>query len=389
MTDNSPPALKALSLLDPDIVFLNHGSFGATPRPVFDVYQDWQRRLEHQPVQFIGRDVTDHFLQARSTLGQYLNVPAADLAFVPNATTGVNVVARSLPLNPGDEILTTDHEYGACLNAWDFVCRRTGAEIVQQPITLPAASQEEIVEQFWQGVSPRTRVIYLSHITSATALCLPVEAICQRARERGILTLIDGAHAPGQVDLDLIRLGADFYTGNCHKWLSAPKGSAFLYARPERQSLIEPLIVSWGWGDEPPFDFGSPFLNFLQWGGTLDVSAYLSVPAAIRFQQDYDWPTVRVRCHDLVREAVHRISDLTGLSPLYPDDVGLYHQMATIPLPSGTDLEALKTRLYDDYHIEIPTIDWQARPFIRISVQGYNSADDVEALVSALHAILS
>jgi len=387
--DNTPQALKDLSLLDPDIVFLNHGSFGATPRPVFDVYQEWQRRLEGQPVQFIGRDLTDHFLQARSVLGDYLNVPAADLAFIPNATTGINIVVRSLPLKPGDEILTTDHEYGACLNALAFVCRETGATVVQRSIPLPAASQEEIVDHLWQGVTPCTRLIYLSHITSATALCLPVDVICQRAREHGIMTLVDGAHAPGQVPLNLSEMGPDFYTGNCHKWLSAPKGSAFLYVRPEHQLVIEPLVVSWGWGDESTLDFGSPFLNCLQWGGTLDASAYLSVPAAIQFQQERDWPVVRERCHNLVREAVYRVSDLTGLPPLYADGDGLYHQMATMPLPPGTDLPALKTQLYDDYRIEIPTVDWQNHPFIRISIQGYNSAGDVDALVSALHTLLS
>jgi isopenicillin-N epimerase len=388
LIDNSPQALKKLSLLDPDVIFLNHGSFGATPRPVFDVYQGWQRRLEHQPVQFIAREVADHFLQARAVLGEYLNAPSDDLVFVDNATTGVNIVLRSLPLHSGDEILTTDHEYGACLNALDFVCRRTGAAVVQQPISLPAISPEDIVEQIWQGVTPRTRLIYLSHITSPTALCLPVEAICQRARQQGILTLVDGAHAPGQVPIDLSRMGVDFYAGNCHKWLSAPKGSAFLYVRPEHQSLIEPLVVSWGWGDEPSFDFGSRFLNNLQWGGTVDVSAYLSVPAAIWFQQEYDWPSVRERCHELARQALHRIGELTGLSPLYPDGGGFYHQMATMSLPAGTDLESLKTRLYDDYRIEIPTIDWQDRPFLRISIQGYNSAEDVDALISALKSLL-
>jgi len=388
LIDNSPQRLKDLSLLDPDVVFLNHGSFGATPRPVFDVYQEWQRRLERQPVWFIGHELTDHFLQARTVLGGYLNVPADDLVFVDNATTGVNIVARSLPLQPSDEILTTDHEYGACLNALDFVCGRTGATVVQQSIPLPVASQDEIVEQFWQGVTPHTRLIYLSHITSPTALCLPVEAICQRARQHGILTLVDGAHAPGQVSLDLAAMGADFYTGNCHKWLSAPKGSAFLYVQPGHQSLIEPLVVGWGWGDEPPFDFGSRFLDNLQWGGTNDVSAYLSVPAAIQFQQDHDWPAVRARCHELARQAVQRVGELTGLPPLYPDSGGFYHQMATMPLPEGTDLEALKTQLYDDYRIEIPVVNWQDRPFLRISVQGYNSADDVDALISALKTLL-
>ena len=220
-------------LLDPDVVFLNHGSFGATPRPVFETYQDWQRRLEWQPVQFLGTDIAAYLAEARRALGRYLNVAADDLVYVPNATFGVNVVARSLRLEPGDEVLATDHEYGACENAWLFMGRERGFRYVRQPIPLPLSSAADVMEQFWAGVTPRTKVIFLSHITSPTAMRLPVEAICERARAAGILTVIDGAHAPGQIPLDLTTVGADFYAGNCHKWLCAPKGAGFLFARPE------------------------------------------------------------------------------------------------------------------------------------------------------------
>ncbi|MCA9998356.1 MAG: aminotransferase class V-fold PLP-dependent enzyme [Anaerolineales bacterium] len=209
---------RNLFLLDPDVVFLNHGSFGATPRPVFDVYQAWQRQIEYQPVKFIGRELTGYLQTARHTLGNYLHAHGDDLVYIPNATFGVNIVARALLLTAEDEVLTTDHEYGACDRVWRFVSQKKGFHYVRQPIPLPVTSPEEIVEQLWQGVTPRTKVIYLSHITSATALRLPVEAICQRAREAGILTLVDGAHAPGQIPLDLTAMGADFYTGNCHKW---------------------------------------------------------------------------------------------------------------------------------------------------------------------------
>lgn len=242
------PHLKSHFLLDPGVIFLNHGSFGAAPRPVFEAYQRWQLRLERQPVKFLARELLAELHSSRRVLGQFLGAGEDNLVFIPNATYGVNLVARSLGLKPGEEILTTDHEYGACDNIWKFIAKKTGARIVRRQIPLPVSSSSEIVEQLWKGVTPRTRLIFLSHITSPTALRMPVRAICARARKAGILTLIDGAHAPGQIPLNLSRLGADFYTGNCHKWLLAPKGSAFLHVQPERQQLIEPLIVSWGWG---------------------------------------------------------------------------------------------------------------------------------------------
>jgi isopenicillin-N epimerase len=382
--------LRDLFLLDPDVVFLNHGSFGATPRPVFEVYQGWQRRLEAQPVKFLGRDLTGYLATARRALGELVNVPADDLVYLPNATFAVNVVARSLPLVPGDEVLATDHEYGACERAWRFVAARRGFTYRRQPLPLPLTSPEALVEQFWLGVTPRTKVIFLSHITSPTAIRLPVEAICARAREAGILTLIDGAHAVGQLPLDVAAVGADFYTSNAHKWLCAPKGSAFLHVRPECQRLIEPLAVGWGWGEDRPASYGSDFLDYLQWLGTDDYSAYLSVPAAIQFQTDHDWPAVRKACHLLLTESLEQISDLTGLPPVYPaGDDTFYSQMAIAPLPPIADLSAFKARLYDEHRVEAPCIDWNGRPFIRLSIQGYNSRADVDILLAALRALLA
>lgn len=379
-------SLRDLFLLDPDVHFLNHGSFGAAPRPVMAAYQAWQMRLERQPVQFIVTDLPGLLQQAREALGGYLRAPVADLVFVPNATFGVNVVARSLALQPGDEILASDHEYGACENAWALVCRKTGAVYKQQPIPLPATTPEEMVAQFWQGVTPRTRVIFLSHITSPTALTLPVTAVCARAREAGILTLVDGAHAPGQLPLNLPELGADFYTGNCHKWMMAPKGAAFLYTRPERQALLEPLVVSWGYGDNWGFSFGSQYLDYLQWWGTKDPAAALAVPAAIQFMAEHDWERVQARCHTLARETAQRIGALTGRPPLYPD--GDYVQLVAMELPVGVDTAVLKQRLYDEYRVEIPLIQWQGRKLIRLSVQGYNTQEDMDALVNALTELL-
>jgi isopenicillin-N epimerase len=376
-------------LLDPDVIFLNHGSFGATPRSVFEVYQSWQRRLEWQPVKFLGRDIGSYLAEARAALGAYVGAAADDLVFVPNATFGVNVVGRSLRLGPGDEVLATDHEYGACENVWRYESKQRGFAYVRQPVPLPLTSAEDIVEQVWAGVTPRTKVIFLSHITSPTAVCLPVADICARARDAGILTVVDGAHAPGQVPLDLPALGADFYTGNCHKWLCSPKGSALLYARPEAQHLIEPLVVGWGWGAGRLLTFGSDFLDYNQYLGTDDYAAYLTVPAAIAFQQGHDWDTVQARCHDLAADFVARMAALTGLPGIYPaGGGGFFHQMALAPLPPETNEVALKARLYDEFRVEIPTIRWNGRPYLRASFQGYNTAADLDALLAALGKLL-
>jgi isopenicillin-N epimerase len=380
--------IKDLFLLDPQVVFLNHGSFGACPRPVFEEYQAWQIKLEQQPVRFLGTELDNHLHHSREILGEYIHVSATDIVYIPNATHGVNIVARSLKLLPGDEILTTNHEYGACNFTWEFICHKTGAVYKQQSIELPVTSDEEVTDQIWQGVTPRTKVIFISHITSPTSLRLPVQLICQRARKAGIITLIDGAHAPGQLSLDLSSLQADFYTGNCHKWMLSPKGAAFLFARPEVQNLIEPFVVSWGYTPNSNFPRESRFIDFFQWTGTKDPAAALAVPAAITFMQDYHWDEVRSKCHDLLRNAIKRINDYTGLSPLYSLDSDFYYQMGTIPIPKVRDLIQLKNRLYDEYKIEIPCIEWNNRHFLRLSVQGYNSEEDIDLLINALIRLL-
>ena len=380
-------SLKEYFLLDPNVVFLNHGSYGATPKPVFEAYQNWQLRLERQPVLFLGRELPEFLRVSRTALGKYLNADADDLVYIPNATHGVNIVGHSLQLQPGDEILTTDHEYGACDYTWEFVCEKAGARYIHQPISLPIRSNEEIIDQFWQGVTARTKVVYLSQITSSTALRLPVEEICRRARQKGILTIVDAAHSPGQIPLDLQALSADMVFGNAHKWMMNVKGSAFLYVRREAQHLIEPLIVSWGYRPTPDIATGSRFIDVLQWTGTKDPTAALTVPNAIQFMKDHDWDKVRCQCHELLRQAIERICDLTALPPLYPLDSDYYSQMGIAPLPPS-DLSTLKTRLYDEYGIEVPVVQWQDRQFIRISIQGYNTQEDIDALLQALEILL-
>jgi isopenicillin-N epimerase len=375
-------------LLRPDITFLNHGSFGACPRPVFETYQRWQRTLEEEPVDFLARRLDGLLAEARASLGAFLGTSPDNLVFVPNATHGVNIVARSFPLQPGDEVLGTSHEYGAVERTWAFVCEAKGARYHSQPISLPVTSAADLIEELWRGVTPRTRALVISHITSPTALIFPVAEICRRAAAEGIITVIDGAHAPGQIDLNLDEIGADFYAGNLHKWTCAPKGSAFLYARPDRQPMLEPLVVSWGWRALEPGP--SPFQDYFGWTGTADPAPYLSVPAAIAFQQEHDWPAVRAACHALAASASQRISEITGLPPISPETPNWWGQMRAIPLPRGTVTAAeVAQRLWQDYQIEIPMLDWQEHRFVRISIQAYNTPCDVERLVAALAEILA
>lgn len=379
--------LKKHFLLDPDVIFLNHGSFGAAPKSVVEASQAWQLRLERQPVAFLGREWNALMRESRLALGEYLNADADDLVYIPNATHGVNIVARSLSFMPGDEVLATDHEYGACDFTWDFICRQTGAKYIRQPISLPILSEEEIIEELWAGVTSRTKAIYLSHITSPTALRLPVEQICRRAREAGIRTIVDAAHSPGQIPVNLSALGADFVFGNCHKWMLNVKGAGFLFVRREVQHLIQPLIVSWGYDPTPESATGSRFIDLLQWTGTSEPSAALTVPTAIGFMQDHAWDEVRTECHSLLRLAIEKVCDLTDLPPLYPIESDLFLQMGIAPLPPSS-LSTLKQRLYDEYRVEVPLIQWKDRQFVRISVQGYNTRSDIDALVDALRLLL-
>ena len=370
--------------LDPEVIFLNHGSFGATPRPVFDNYQEWQRRLEKQPVLYLVRENQEHFRAARKELASYLKTDPDYLVYVPNATFGVNVIARSLDFRPGDELLTTNHEYGACDNIWAFLNQKKGLNVIRQQIPLPLPSKEEMIEIIWEGVSEKTRLIFLSQITSPTAIRLPVEEICQRAREAGILILIDGAHAPGQLDLDLDELGADFYTGNCHKWLMAPKGSGFLHIQPEHLGLVDPLVISWGWGENCPYKNDSRLQAILEWWGTKDPAAYFSTPAAISFQREYDWDQVRTECRKILGAVLQKIEELTGRPSIYGENEGNFIQIGTAEWPADWKPESLQNWLYDVHKIEIPVIQWEDRWLIRPSVQGYNSQVDLDLLMKAL-----
>jgi len=375
------PLPRELFLLDPEVAFLNHGSFGATPRPVFDAYQAWQRELERQPVEFLGRRFYGLLHEARAALAAELHAAPEDLVFVPNVTTALNAIARSLRLQPGDAVLTTDHEYGAMDRMWRVLGRTSGTVYRAAAIPLPVTTAEAVVEAVWGEVTPRTRVLFVSHVTSPTALILPVRELCARARAAGIVSIVDGAHALGQLPLDLGEIGADFYVANAHKWLCAPKGSAFLQARPEVQALVEPLIVSWGGTAFNPT--GRRFLDEQQWTGTRDPAAWLAVPAAIRFWAEHDGVRVLAACRALARRAREELIAQTGRPPLCPDAPEWFAQMFAIELPP-CDGPRLQADLYAHHRVEVPVMKWQGRALLRVSVQAYNSPHDLARLQAAL-----
>jgi isopenicillin-N epimerase len=365
--------LRREFLLDPEVAFLNHGSFGACPRPVFERYQAHQRELEREPVDFIARRLPDLLASARAELARHVHADPAALAFVVNATTGVNLAARSLDLRPGDEVLTTDLEYGACDLAWDWACRRAGARYVRAPVPLPLGDPSTLVDALFASATEHTRALYVSHVTSATALVLPVEEIVARARELGLVTIVDGAHAPAHVPVDLERLGADYYTANAHKWLLAPKGAGFLHVRPEHRERVDAAIVSWGYVD------GTTFQERIEMQGTRDPAAWLAVPDAIAFQEERDWDAVRARCRALTRAARDELCALVGSEPLAPDE--MLGQMASVRLPRPAS--ELSDRLFERHKVEIP-VGGPADDLLRISVAAYTTRDEIDRLLAAL-----
>jgi isopenicillin-N epimerase len=390
----TPAANPRHWLLDQDLLFLNHGAFGACPQPVLKSQNEWRMRMERQPLQFLVREMESEMDAAREVLAQFVGSEMDDLAFVPNATSGVNAVLRSLPFQRGDELLVTDHEYNASRNALDFVADRSGARVVVAPIRFPFQSAEEIIAPILDRVTRRTKLVLVDHVTSQTGIVMPLGKIVRALRARGVDTLVDGAHAPGMVSLNLRQLGATYYAGNCHKWLCAPKGAAFLRVQRDKQKWIRPLTISHGANSRRKDR--SRFLLEFGWQGTFDPSAVLSVPEAIRFVGSLlpgGWPEVMERNHALVLAARKLLCDTLKVAE--PCPAKFIGSLAVIPLPKASQKQLprlpfnespLQDALRIKHKIEVPIISWPAPPecWLRVSAQLYNSLPEYERLAVAL-----
>jgi len=375
--------MKDWFLLDPDITFLNHGSYGACSKPVFKEYQDWQQKLENQPVQFMTNQVYSAMEKSRESMSQFVGCDGEELVFFQNPTTAVTNVIYNLDLKPGDEVLMSNHEYGALVRAWKMWGEKTGVNIIQQDISMPVTTEENFIENFWTGVTDQTKVIFLSHITSSTALIFPIEKIIKLAKEQNILTIIDGAHVPAHIPLNIHELGCDFYTGACHKWLCAPKGSSFLFVKKEHQDWVKPVVVSWGKdGDDPT---PSEFIQNFQWQGTRDMSAFLTIPTAINFYNKEIRP-YQESCKKIIQDTYSEFQSVLNTEPISAGKEWLA-QLVAHPLPKNIPSN-LKKRLWEEYQIEIPVFEWNGQEFVRVSIQVYNTQKDVDLLMSALRSLI-
>jgi len=378
--------LKQQFLVRDDITYLNFGSFGACPKPVFERYQQFQLELEQEPVQFITVNGLKYLETSREALATYLHCHKDDLVYVTNPSYAVNTIVKSLNLKPGDEILTSSLEYGACDKAWEYYCEKTGAVYIKQPISLPIKSKEAFVAEFFKGLSSKTKLVFISHITSSTGLRLPVEEICAAAKEKGIMTFVDGAHAPGQVPLNLQDSPFDMYTGACHKWMMTPKGSSFLFVKKEYQPMVDPLVVSWGY--KAMFPSHSTFLDYHQMNGTRDYSAFLTIPTAIEFMQAHNWWQVAADCRKLVHQNAAAFCELLGSSPLAPVHDDFILQLFSAEIKT-TEPEKLHRLFFDNYKIEIPVMRHGDKVYLRYSINAFNSQQDLDNLFAGIKEIKS
>lgn len=374
-----------------DVTYLNHGSFGPATACVQAERERWSRRLEQQPMDFFLREMEPRLEEALSVLADFIGAHRRDLAFVDNATIAMNVVAASMPLSAGDEVLLNDHEYGAVFRIWRNACQQAGAKVVTAAITTPIGSREQLVDEILDAVTPKTKLIVVSHVTSPTAIIFPVGEICRRARALGIPVCVDGPHAPAMVPIDLQTLNCDYYCASLHKWLSAPFGSGFLYVARKHQPGLRMPLTSWGkslggrdecWQDE------------FQWLGTRDPAAVLAVPAAIRFLRDAGLERFRSHGHELARYARQSLAEWSGQPALVPDDPTWYGTMATVPLRKSDSrrsrpnaFDPLQQSLWEQYRIEVPVMDWRNRRHLRVSCHLYNSRDDIDRLMDAVRSL--
>lgn len=391
-------SLKDAWTLDASVRFLNHGSFGACPRAVLEYQRDLRAQLERQPVAFFLRDYEPLRNAALEALGRFVGARMEDLAFVTNATTGVNAVLRSLQFEPGDELLTTNHEYNACVNAMRYAASRAGANVTIANIDTPVGTEGELVQPILDAVTDRTRLAVLSHITSPTSIVFPMARLVREMEARGVDVLVDGAHAPGMIELDIESIGAAYYTGNCHKWMCAPKGAGFLHVRRDRQDGIVPTNVSHGYNSARTDR--SVFRNLFEWTGTSDPTPWLSVPRAIEEVGglvDGGWPEVRARNRELASRGAELIAERIGGTLTCPPEMRGSIASFTIPDVDGPPptsalfADPLHDRLRDEYSIEVPVIPWPGHPkrLIRVSSQLYNEPGEYEALADALEDILA
>jgi isopenicillin-N epimerase len=323
---------------------------------------------------------------SREALAAYVNCNADDIVYVTNPTYAINIIAKSLKLKEGDEILSTNLEYGALDRTWNYYCKKSKAKYVRQPIRLPVHSKEELIAQFWKGYNNKTKAIFISQITSSTALRLPVEEICEMAKEKGLLTIVDGAHAPGHIPLDLTELKADIYTGACHKWMMAPKGCSFLYIKRKLQDQFDPVIISWGYESAAPSH--SQFLDYHQMQGTRDFSAFLTIPKTIEFLTENNWRQVATTCRDVVRSNYTRFCDLLDSSPICPLNDDFMVQICSVPIKTDAP-EKLQRHLFEHYKIEVPVMRQETNIFLRYSFQAFNTQADLDKLYAALEEIIA
>jgi isopenicillin-N epimerase len=384
---------KNLWALDPEVVYLNHGSFGACPRFVLEKQTEYRQKLEKEPIRFLVKEIEILLDISRRKVSAFMNANPDDVVFVQNATAGVNAVFRSLKFNPDDEILFTNHIYSACKKTLEFISHQTGAKLIEAFYPFPIASSQQIVDAVMEKVTPRTRIALIDHITSATALIHPVEILVKEQEKKGIDTMIDGAHALGSIPLDLGSIGAAYYTANCHKWLCAPKGAAILHVRKDLQKAIYPLVISHAGYD------AEPFTERFFWPGTWDPSAVLCVGDAIGYMGSLmpgGWPALMQRNHDLCLEFRKLVCDSLGIDPPCPDE--MVASMASFPLPVAAvasmhdykGFDPLQERLFQDYRIEIPVWNWTepVSRLTRISVQLYNSMEQYVFLAKALSMVV-
>ena len=376
--------MKELFLLDSKITYLNFGSFGACPKPVFEAYQKLQLQLEKSPVQFIVHSGMELLKSSRLRLASYLVCDADSLVLMTNPSYAINTIAKSIPLSKGDEVLTTNLEYGAMNRTWNYYCKKSGAKYKQSTINFPIKSVSSFLEDFWAGYNENTKVVFISHITSSTGIILPVKEICKEAKRRGLLTVIDGAHVPGQLPLNIRELDPDIYVGACHKWMMAPKGASFLYVKKKQQQWVDPLLISCGFQSDTPSH--STFLDYHETAGTRDFSAFLTVPHSIDFMSEYDWVKKRMLCQEKTIAWATKFQQFWHFQSIAPISKLYIVQMYSIPIETD-DIAGLKTALYERFKIEVPVFMNEDQVFIRFSFQVFNSDEDMQRLFDAMKTL--